>query len=155
MSTKTAQKTFARHLAKIKSGVADRTTVIGLRKTFNARARLDAGWSIGGTAPHMSQDEIHQLWDAIEQGRPLVCGELRESGLALLKIKRYAKRLAPYQEIIDAITCFRLVGYSVIGSAGVYPVPIYMAVSPVGSFVFRNIPWQNGGKGPEIKGRDF
>lgn len=157
MSSKAAQKTFNRHLITIQRGSIDRSTVIGLRKAFNARARKNAGWSIGMTSALMSQMEVNQLHNAIEAIEPRCLGELHTGGLKVLRSPKYAKRLASVAQIVhaDDLT-FRLIRFDMIGTHSQYACPMYRAVSlDHGSFIFRNIPWQSGGKGPEIYGKDF
>lgn len=144
-------KTFAKHLAAIKSGRIERNNIIGLRKAFNAYARASRGYSISRTAPAISFDEYREAERAIERYRPTVTGALHDSGLKVLRNPRYAKRWTHYQQhIIDNLKRFELIRFDWIGPHSMHCVPVYRAVSsyvnPDGesvAFAFRNIPWQS------------
>jgi hypothetical protein len=138
------------HLSDIRSGLVSRTNVIGLRKALNAEARRYQRLSVSSTAPKISGEALAACEHARAEFRPRVSQDLHDSGLKLLRSPRYRKRLAPVADIIAGIESFHLVSYDALGRYGDYHVPVYKAVSPAGSFLFRNIPWQSGGDGPEI-----
>lgn len=75
--------------------------------------------------------------------RPTVAGELHESGLKVLRNRRYAKRWNDMQRAIInyPLLTFRLLRFDRVGR---YSVPVFLAVGDerMGSFAFRNIPWQ-------------
>jgi hypothetical protein len=133
-----------KHIAAIRAGKVTKTNVIGLRKAFNADARRNGGLSTSITAPNMTREELEQAQDLMKRRQPKVSGALHASGLKLLRSPRYAKIMAALPEA----TGFRLVRFDRFDDWHV--VPVYRATGPRGSFVFRNIPWQSGGKGPEI-----
>ena len=141
-------KTFDKHMAAIRSGEVDRGTVIGIRKALNNMERISNGWSPNRIA--MTVEEAGELESVLYDRHPKVVGDLHETGLAVLRNKRYAKRLAPYKDIIDSITHFTLGEYERIGRRSEYAVPVYRAHSPHGILRFMNIPWQSGGDGPEV-----
>jgi len=142
-------KTLARHLDAIVSGRVDKTNVIGMRKAINLAERKSGGWSVPKHAPTLAQTFV--LEEALAVHEPTVMGELHDTGLALLRSRRYAKRLAPVADIIHGShVAFRLVRYDRIGRHDEYAVPVYRCVGFGKSFLFRNIPWQSGGNGPEI-----
>lgn len=138
------------HMAAIKSGKITKTNVIGLRKILNADARRVNGWSASSTSPKYTRDEVIALENALERHKPRVTGELHNTGLALLQSRRYRKRLADVQGIIDKLDSFRLVRFDRIGNRDENAVPVYRACAGRKFFTFRNIPWQSGGNGPEI-----
>lgn len=142
-------KTYARHLKAIGSGEVTKSTVIGLRKIFNAQARKDSGWSVSSVAPKITGDEVSALDNAIATHQPRVTGELHNSGVKLLQNRRNRSRFTAEQlKIIAALDHFRLVGFEFYDS--LHCVPLYRAFSRDGrKFLFRNVPWQSGGKGPE------
>lgn len=145
------RNSFSAHLDAIKSGYVTRTNVIGLRKALNSLARIDAGFSVGTTAPKVPKADVWEALHTIDRDNPRVTGELHDSGLKTLRNKRYAKRLAPYADLIQWPSHFELCGFEPIGRYGQYHVPIYRLVGQNGgSFKFINIPWQSGGNGPEI-----
>lgn len=144
-----AQSTFDRHMAAIKAGKVDKTNIFGLRKAINRAERLRAGWSVSRGS--ISPEQADALELAIEAHQPTVIGELHETGLRVLRNPRYAKRLAPVANIIGAPdVAFRLTRFDRIGRRGEYAVPVYRVTAKEGSFIFRNIPWQSGGDGPEL-----
>lgn len=144
-----AQSTFERHLAAIQSGEVTRTNVIGIRKAINAAERKANGWSVPRGAMPPAQAWELEAW--VEREQPRVVGDLHDSGLTVLRNKRYAKRLAQYADVIEWPDHFELVRFDRIGSRGGYAVPVYRLVGANGgSFKFMNIPWQSGGDGPEI-----
>jgi len=141
--------TYKRHLAAIHSDNVTRSNVIGLRKLLNATARKESRLSVSCTSPDVTPEQAYWLQEAVERDQPRVTGELHDSGLALLRSKRYAKRLAPVADIIAAIDHFCLSGFEWLDSY--HCVPVYLAKASDGrSFTFRNVPWQSGGNGPEI-----
>jgi hypothetical protein len=141
----TAQK----HLSAITAGEVTKSNVIGIRKAMNHVARLRAGWS--GNRSNATALDVSRMVEALRMVEPrVVDGALCASGLKLLQSPRYAKRLAPVADIIAALDTFRLVRFDPIGD-GLHVIPIYRATATDGrSFLFRNIPWQSGGNGPEI-----
>lgn len=143
-------KHTSNHMADITSGTVTKTNVIGLRKILNADARRQHGWGTSSTCPKYTHDEAVALERALSRCKPVVTGELHETGLALLRSPRYKKRLAGVKPIIDALDSFRLVRFDRIGRHDAYAVPVYEARAGSKSFVFRNIPWQSGGNGPEL-----
>jgi hypothetical protein len=150
-------KTAQKHLDAIRAGVVERTNVIGLRKLINASERKYQGWGNGRTACAVGIDDLGLIEDALDDARPIVRGELHETGLALLRSKRYEKQLRWQKLAIGRIHQFRLVRFDRLGRYQVHCVPVYRAEDAAGNhlFTFRNIPWQSGGNGPEIQGRDF
>jgi hypothetical protein len=149
----TAQK----HLDAIRAGEVTRSNVIGLRKLINASERQYQGWDNGRTACAVGFDDLDTIESALDEFRPIVRGELHETGLALLRSKRYEKQLRSRAWEIARIHEFRLVRFDRLGRNQVHSVPVYRVGDAAGNhlFTFRNIPWQSGGNGPEIQGRDF
>lgn len=146
----TAQK----HLDAIASGTVTKTNIIGIRKAINHVERLRAGWS--GNRSSVTPAEADAMEKALGEVRPVVAGELHESGLKVLRSPRYAKRWKPWQrEAIDALDHFRLIRFDRIGRHGEHAVPVYEVwakIPPKGdaldsgsyqAFSFRNIPWQS------------
>lgn len=141
-------KVYAKHIRAIQSGKVTRSNIIGLRKAFNADLRRAQGRSTSSTCPKVTPDEVTKLYDAVESMRPVVTGELHESGVKLLQSPRYRKRLLPYARIINDIDYFRLIGWTEKDSCY---YPIFRAVNSKGEgFNFMNMPWQSGGNGPEV-----
>lgn len=148
--------TYARHVAAIKSGAVDRSTVAGLRKLFNASERASRGWSISRTAAVCSYDELEALSKLLDDTRPLIVGELAETGKALLTNRRYAKQLDSMSGIISDLTEFRLVGFEPVGRELEKYTPVYRAYDSAGrSFPYTNLPWQAGGRGPQIMSPNY
>ena len=155
------QTTVEKHLAAINAGLVTKTNVIGLRKLINGMERMQHGWSVS-PALARSVDEFCALnvEEILELRKPLVGGELKDSGIALLQSKRYRKRLERVQPSIRHIWSFQLIWFDRIGQRGEYAVPVYRCNFAAwddrdGFFDFRNIPWQSGGKGPEIWNNRF
>jgi hypothetical protein len=143
--------TLQRHIAAIQAGEVERTNIIGIRKALNADARKREGFSTSATSPKISDDDLAQLMFELDRNRPKVVGALHDSGLKLLRDRRYAKRLADYADIIEWPSHFELWDWMALGRWGQYHVPIYRLVGQNGgAFKFYNIPWQSGGNGPEI-----
>lgn len=138
------------HLADINSGVVTRRNVIGIRKLMNTWLRVSHGYSVSSTSPKVSSETVAAIARALSDKEPVVIGELRESGLKVLRNPRYRKRLAAHAAIIASIDQFCLVRFDQIGHYSLGVVPVYRACSRNGSFLFRNIPWQSHGNGPEI-----
>jgi hypothetical protein len=151
------KKTAQKHLNAIRSGFVDRSNVIGLRKLINASERKAAGYSVSVTACAVDWHDLDLIEDALADCKPIVTGALHDSGLALLRSPRYAKRLHYQQGFIARIHAFRLVRFDRIDAYNRVTVPVYRCEDATGShlFTFRNIPWQSGGNGPEIQGRHF
>jgi hypothetical protein len=142
-------KTLAGHLKAIQSGEVTKSTVIGLRKAINHAERLSAGWS--GNRCNADPADVWEVEGWLERANPTVTGELHDSGLKLLRDKRYVKRLADYMDLIEWPKRFELVRFDRIGGRGMYAVPVYRLVGDNGgTMTFRNIPWQSGGNGPEV-----
>lgn len=162
--TEKPSPTFAKHLAVIESGNITRHNIIGIRKLLNGSARRANGWSIGATTSRGTLEQADAILVALGKHQPRVAGELHESGLKVLRNRRYTKRLAPYADSIAALDHFRLIGFEDISRRGdgTHNIPVYAAwckVPPKGdaldggayeAFRFRNVPWQSGGDGPEI-----
>lgn len=144
-------KTFCNHLDAIQRGEVTKTNIIGLRKALNADARRANRFSTSRTCPQVASADLYDALALIDRDNPRVVGELHDSGLKLLRSKRYAKRLADYADLIEWPSHFELVRFDMEGRYGEYAVPVYRLVGQNGgSFKFRNIPWQSGGKGPEV-----
>lgn len=143
-------RTAQKHLDAIRAGEVTRTNVIGLRKLINAMERKARRYSVRSTQCTVEVADWHLIESELDKCRPIVRGELHESGLALLRSPRYAKRLASVQEILEHATHFRLLRFDRIDN--LHCVPVYQVCTGGPSFVFRNIPWQSGGDGPEIQG---
>lgn len=135
------------HMDALRSGMITKTNVIGMRKAINHVARITRGWS--GNRSKATAIQVRALLDLLDKSRPIVKGELHDSGLKLLQSKRYAKRMDGAH--VERIAYFRLIRFDMIGDRGQYAVPVYQAIREDGSaFCFRNIPWQSGGDGPEF-----
>ena len=143
-------RTVKRHLKAIKSDAVDRSNVIGLRKIYNTIAREDSGYSVSSTAPKVTAEEFELLATALGEHEPRVVGALHDSGLKLLQSRRYRSRFTDWQrEVIANLKEFRLTAFEEIDSY--HHVPVYRAIAPNRrTFLFRNVPWQSGGRGPEI-----
>lgn len=151
-------KTAQKHLDAIRAGKVDRTNVIGLRKLINASERAARGYSVGVTACTVSGDDLLTIENALGTCCPVVCGELHTSGLALLRSPRYAKRLQNYLPALEGEVNFHLIRFDRIDNYSRVTVPVYRVTKGddhMHLFTFRNIPWQSGGEGPEIQGKDF
>lgn len=138
------------HMAAIKSGEVTKSNVIGLRKAINANARREQRLSTSSTCPKLTGEQVEALEAALLKHKPRVVGELHDSGLKLLRSPRYKKRLADVRPIIDSLQSFHLVSFDRTGDHGLQSHPVYMARGKAGSFLFRNIPWQSHGNGPEV-----
>lgn len=138
------------HLKDIVAGTITKTNIIGLRKAFNAYSRNARGYGNGRTSPTLTFDERQELEAAIAEHRPIAGPDLEESGKILLKGARYAKRWTPEQQaIVSTLSHFRLERFENYTETD--HVPVYRAIAKDGrSFLFRNIPWQSGGNGPEV-----
>lgn len=136
-----------KHLAAIKAGEVTKTNVIGLRKALNHNERVSRGWSRNRNAA--TPEEVSEAVAALGRIEPRVVGDLYETGLTVLQNKRYRKRLAEVQPIIDTLESFHLVDFENVGKW--YYTPVYEARSPAGRFTFVNVPWQSGGDGPEVR----
>ena len=140
------------HIAAIKAGEVTRTNVIGLRKALNNHERQERGYSVSVTATNIKPEERDLILDKLlPNSPPIVRGELHDTGIALLKNKRYAKQLERVADIVTNLDHFRLVGFDYIGQYGDKTTPVYRAYDTKGnSFPFCNVPWQSGGHGPEV-----
>ena len=145
-------KAFQAHLDAIAAGEVTKTNVIGLRKLMTLAAKYDNGWSLTKSErKRLDAADINEADDALHRVRPRVTGDLHDSGLAQLRSKRYRKQLASVADIIADLQSFHLIGFEMIGERGVYATPIYEARdSKCRAFAFINIPWQAGGRGPEV-----
>jgi hypothetical protein len=143
--------TAKKHLDAIASGRVTKSNVIGIRKAINHVERLRAGWS--GNRSNVTPEQCDEIEAALERRQPLVIGELHESGLALLRSKRYAKRLANYVDVIGNLKAFHLVRFDRIGRDGSHAVPVYRATAGGENFFyFRNVPWQTAWTSGEESG---
>lgn len=141
-------KAYAKHIRAIQSGNVTRSNIMGLRKAFNADLRRSNGWSTSSTCPKVTAEETLKLFDAVESFRPIVKGELHDSGVKLLQSPRYRKRLLPYAHIVNGISHFRLISWTEVDN---HYYPIFRVVNDAGEgFNFMNKPWQSGGNGPEV-----
>lgn len=141
-------KAYAKHIRAIQSGTVTRSNIMGLRKAFNADLRRSNGWSTSSTCPKVTAEETLKLFDAVESFRPIVKGELHDSGVKLLQSPRYRKRLQAYAHIVSRISHFKLVYWT---EEGGHYYPVFSVYNEEGeNFAFLNIPWQSGGNGPEI-----
>jgi hypothetical protein len=132
-------KALSRHHAAITMGNVTKTNVIGLRKLFNAAARLEAGHD---ARENVNGAQIAVLRDALALHEPWVAGELVASGLKLLSSPRWRKRFNDAEQAVIAdLDGFKLVRFDWIDSLHV--TPVYRACGRNGgSFLFRNLPWQ-------------
>lgn len=130
----TSLKSIERHTAAVNAGTVDKTNVIGIRKAVNAME--------SGNWPAAMVDAQFELERAIAERRPTVTGSLHDTGLKVLRNRRYAKRWNEFQaSVIADVDHFELIRFDRIGRR--YSVPVYRVVSSDGrSFAFRNIPWQ-------------
>jgi hypothetical protein len=135
----TSLKSIARHMAAVQSGKVEKTHIIGIRKAINELERN--AWN-----PAPMIDAQFELERAIAERRPVVVGALHDSGLKVLRNPRYAKRWNDAQRAIInyPLLQFRLIRFDRVGNRGRYAMPVYLAVGDerMGSFAFRNIPWQ-------------
>lgn len=146
-----ATTTFDKHIAAITAGVVTKTNVIGLRKALNSDTRRTNGWSTSSTAPAVDANKIEQTMMLLSEKKPLVAGELHDTGLKQLRDRRYRRQLEAVTDIIDNLTAFSLVGFEHYGRRGECAYPVFKASDHKGrSFTFINVPWQSGGKGPEV-----
>lgn len=144
-------KTLQKHLDAIQSGTVDRTNVIGLRRAINKAEHQVRGYWTSRMEPKAKPSEVWEVESWLEREQPRVSGDLRTSGLAVLRNPRYARRLAPVQDIIDCLDHFELVRFDRLAPNGSGALPCYRAVGAHGrSFTFRNVPWQSGGDGPTV-----
>lgn len=144
-------KTLTIHLDAIRSGEVTKTNVIGMRKAINMVARKSSGGSVPETCPDWR--DMEELEEALYAASPRVApGELHDGGLKVLRNPRYRSRWSKAQAAIIAdLDHFELVRYDMLGKRGEYAQPVYRAVDTQGAaFVFVNVPWQSGGRGPEV-----
>jgi hypothetical protein len=130
----TSLKSIQRHTAAVNAGTVDKTNVIGIRKAINAME--------SGNWPAAMIDAQFELERAIAERQPTVTGTLHETGLKVLRNRRYAARWNELQaEIIANADHFELIRFDRVGHR--YSVPVYRVVSSDGrGFAFRNVPWQ-------------
>ncbi len=146
--------TIDRHRQAILDGEVTGTNIIGMRKALTLAAKGDARWgSLPKYATPAWRTRVWELEQVLEdaQPKPTVKGAWHDSGVKVLRNKRYKSRWTPHQQaIIDELDHFKLIGFERIGLSGVYATPMFRAVGHSGlGFAFINIPWQSGGKGPE------
>lgn len=135
------------HMDALRSGMITKTNVIGMRKAINHVERVTHGWS--GNRSNATPREVSLMLELLDKARPIVKGELHDSGLKLLRSPRYKKRMDGAH--VERIAYFRLIRFDMLGDRGQYATPVYQAIREDGSaFCFRNIPWQSGGDGPEF-----
>jgi len=140
-----------KHIEAIKSGTVTKTNVIGIRKALNTYERMVHGWSVSRSAPRVTSSETFEVQFQLASVKPLVTGELHDSGIKHLQQKRYAKQLAQVADIVADIRNFRLVKFVYRGTRNEYSYPVFRCYSNAGYwFDYVNIPWQSGGNGPEI-----
>lgn len=140
-----------KHIAAIKSDAVDKSTIAGLRKAINAMERRNRGWSIGHTATHMTDAEFDYVTTLLMERPPRIVGALHDSGVALLKSKRYRRQLAGVMHVVDDLKEFRLVGFEYVGRHLDRVTPVYRAINSRGNyFDYTNLPWQAGGNGPQV-----
>jgi hypothetical protein len=140
-------KALQKHLDAIKSGEVTKTNVIGIRKAINRVERLT------DFTPDTDDllNDVFAIVEALVKYKPRVSPDLHASGLKLLLDKRNYKHVDVVGHLLDDIDEFRLVAFDRHGPRWQYSVPFYEVVTKSGkSFGFRNIPWQSGGKGPEV-----
>ena len=143
--------TIEKHLAMLRSGVVDKTTVAGLRKALNALERRERGYSVSRTSTCMTEGERDYVDMLLIDKKPKVVGALHDSGVALLRNKRYARQLAGVKHVVDDLQEFRLVEFQYVGQYMDKVTPVYRAINSHGEhFDFTNLPWQSGGNGPQV-----
>lgn len=149
-------KTIKRHADAIQSGTVDRSNVIGLRKAFNAYERQSMRLSTSRTAPTMTDADRESIEQLLADIRPVVAGQLSDSGFALLRNPRYRKQLASVADIIADLQTIKLVGFYCHDSRMLNYVPVYRACDSKGkSFPFYCVPWQSGGNGPQVASGNY
>lgn len=141
--------TAKKHMRAICSDAVEKTNVIGLRKVFNHQARIDAGLS--GNRCNVTPEEVEQLDRALGERQPRVVGELHDTGVAVLRNRRYRSKFNSEQlSIIENLECFRLIGFQFHDRY--HLTPVYRVIAKDGrKFSFTNVPWQSGGNGPEVQ----
>ncbi len=140
-----------KHIEAIKAGKVTKTNVIGLRKAINAWERIDRGLSVSRAMSKVTFEDIETAGILLDSVRPLVVGELHDSGVKVLNNPRHKRALAGVKGVIENLAGFRLVGFEWVGKYQMHVTPIYEAFDTRGrTFCFINLPWQSGGKGPEV-----
>lgn len=136
-----------RHMATIKTGEITKTEVIGIRKAMNAyELDISRHWK-----SDIDNKELTRCLELLAEVKPLVKGDLHDSGKELLQRKRYRRHLESVAEIVEDISHFRLVGYEQRGQHVLKAFPVYRCYNHKGkSFPFYVVPWQSGGNGPVI-----
>jgi hypothetical protein len=143
---------LARHMATIRTGEITKTEVIGIRKAFN-QYELEIARR---EKPSFPYKDLERCLELLAEVRPMVKGDLHESGKDMLQRKRYAKQLANVAEIVADISHFRLVGYEQRGQHVLKAFPVYRCYDHKGkSFPFYVVPWQSGGNGPVIASSNY
>lgn len=146
------KSSFDVHIAAALSGRVTKSNVIGTRKALNTAARRAGGGRVAKCAPVVTTEQFDALFTALGDCRPVIEGELHDSGIKQINNRRYRKQLGAVSDLIPLITRFRLVDFYAAGRRGEYFVPVYRAETADGESGFRfiNIPWQSGGNGPEV-----
>lgn len=141
-------RTFAKHMAAIQSGTITGSTIIGLRKAFNADAQRPYN---GRTSPDIGPAHIEAYYQAIITHKPHVAGDWLQSGIDQLQSKRYRSRWNPRQAAIIAdIAAIRLIDIDWIDAQHCHM--IYQAIGTNGDkLIYSTIPWQSGGNGPNAE----
>lgn len=157
-NAKAAKTAMGRHMAAIESGNVTKTNVIGLRKAVVSVERQRRGWSSNRITA--TGDEVDAALAALETKRPIVRGELHESGVKLLTDRRYKRRLESVADRIAELQGFSLIGFYEVNSHAIAFVPVYRAFGNAGCFDFYNVPWQAAMAfgiegGPHIVGVDL
>ena len=143
-------KTTRKHLAAIKAGEVTKTNIIGMHKALNALARTEMGYSTSRTSPSISAEDRRDLLLALSRRHPHVAGELHDSGVEVLRNRRYDRRWTEAQRaVIGTLDHFELIGFAEANYSTF--TPVYRVVGANGIyFDFVNIPWQSGGDGPRV-----
>jgi hypothetical protein len=139
------------HMADIQTGAVTGTNIRGIRLAINANERRRLGLSTSRTSPRLTSEELDLIEAAIDRIVPQVVGALHDSGVAVLTSRRNRKQLEKVEAIIKDLASIHLVRFDRIGTRGAYATPVYLVLDTEGrSFMFRNVPWQSGGNGPEL-----
>lgn len=134
--------TVQRHVDAVSAFQVSKSNIIGIRKALNHAERLRAGYS--GNRSSVTIADAERIEELVEHKQPLVVGELHETGLKLLRDRRYAGRLEHVADIIANLKAFHLVRFDRIGPRGMHVVPVYRATAGGENyFYFRNVPWQS------------
>lgn len=143
---------FKKHVAAIKAGEVNKGNIIGMRKLLNGAERRQAGWSNGASTPKGTVEQALKIQSLVRECKPEVDQGLFESGKAVLTNPRYRRRWSEHQrQVIAGLDSILLSDWHWLGRF--YACPVYMAIAKDGRyFIYRNVPWQSGGNGPETFG---